>query len=176
MVLLVVLTASSCKKGWLDVTSGSEVRSEEQFKSESGFKDALIGTYIGMTDPALYSRDVTYNIVDILSQQYGAISSQGQFVDFQTYNYTSIRSVPRIDVIWNKTYNVIANVNNALINIDKNKSALSPISYSIIKGELLGLRAFLHFDLMRMYGYGNIANRSDLSGKLAIPYVLDFNK
>lgn len=176
MVLLVVLISSSCTKDWLDVTSGSEVRSDDQFKSESGFKDALIGAYIGMTDPALYSRDLTYNIVDLLSQQYGVMTTLSQYGEFQTYNYTSVRTVPRIEAVWNKTYSVIANVNNALTNIDKNKAVLNPISYAIIKGELLGLRAFLHFDLMRLYGYGNIANRTDLAGKFAIPYVVNFDK
>lgn len=176
IVFLLVLLSTSCKKGWLDVTSTSEIRSEDQFNSEAGFKDALIGAYIGMTDQDLYSKNMTYNVMDILSQQYSPLPTLAVNYNFQTYNYTGVRSTPTIEAMWSKSYNTIANINNALTNIDKNKPLLNPIGYSIIKGELLGLRAFLHFDLMRTFGYGNLANRPDILGKLAIPYVNQFTK
>ncbi|MNK33366.1 SusD family protein [compost metagenome] len=174
--LSILLSISSCKKGWLDVNSGTQINSDTQFSSESGFKDALMGVYIGMTDPALYSKDITWGLVDILSHQYRPLTGNEQYVDIYNYNYKTIKATTRIDAVWNKSYNTIANINNALLNIDKNKANLDPINYAIIKGELLGLRAFLHFDLMRLYGYGNIANRPELAGKLAIPYVTDFKK
>ncbi|SFH12341.1 RagB/SusD family nutrient uptake outer membrane protein [Pedobacter insulae] len=175
-ILLVALFATSCKKGWLDVTSSSEIRAEDQFTSESGFKDALIGVYIGMTDRSLYASQLTWGAMDLISHQYQAYPASAGYFQFQNHNYRSTEATPQVDAIWNKTYNVIADINNALGHIDKNKSALNPISYSIIKGELLGLRAFLHFDLMRIYGHGNISGRTDLSGKLAIPYVMVFDK
>lgn len=176
MALVLAMLGSSCTKDWLDVAAESQIRAEDQFNSESGFKDALIGSYIGMTDPALYSKDLTWNMIDLLSQQYNALPAGAQYLDLQQYNYTSVRAQPKIDAVWSHAYNTIANINGALNYIDKKKAVLNPISFSIIKGELLGLRAFLHFDLMRIYGYGNLANRTDLSGKLAIPYVSNFNK
>lgn len=174
--LVIICTASSCKKGWLDVTSAAQIRAEDQFKSEAGFRDALMGVYIGMTDPALYSRDMTWNLVDLLSQQYNTLTSLASYYEVQAYQYKSVRGMPKVDALWNKSYGVIANINSALAQIDNNKAVLHPISYAIIKGELLGLRAFLHFDLLRLYGYGNIANRTDLDGKLALPYVLQLSK
>lgn len=176
LALLIVFSVSSCKKGWLDVTSGTEIKSDDQFKSESGFKDALMGVYIGMTDPALYARDMTWGLVDVLSRQYRTHTGSAQYTDINGYNYQTIKSAGQIDAIWNKTYTTIANINNALANIDKSKSVLNPINYSIIKGELLALRAFLHFDLIRVYGHGNYANRPELAGRLTIPYVSDFKK
>jgi hypothetical protein len=177
-ILLATLSVTSCKKGWLDVTSSSEIRAEDQFTTEAGFKDALIGVYIGMTDQSLYSNQMTWGALDLISHQYEPYTNlaSATYYDFQNHNYRSVVATPQVDAIWNKTYNVIANINNALSYIDKNKSVLNPISYSIIKGELLGLRAFLHFDLMRVYGYGNISGRTDLTGKLAVPYVKEFNK
>lgn len=175
-VLLIGLCSTSCKKGWLDVTSDSEIRSDDQFKSEAGFKDALMGVYIGMTSPTLYAKDMTWNMMDILSHQYSPLNASTAYYDVQNHNYKSVAAAPQIDAIWNKSYNVIANINNALNNIDKNKSVLNPKSYAIIKGELLGLRAFLHLDLMRVYGYGNLANRADIASKFAIPYVSNFSK
>lgn len=177
-ILLATSVMSSCKKGWLDVTSSSEIRAEDQFKSESGFRDALIGVYIGMTDQSLYSSQLTWGALDLVSHQYEPQNNftTTRYYQFQNHNYRDVLSTPQVDGIWNNAYNVIANINTALSYIDQNKSVLDPISHSIIKGELLGLRAFLHFDLMRLYGYGNIAGRTDLTGKLAIPYVREFSK
>jgi hypothetical protein len=175
-ILLLTLGASSCKKGWLDVTSSAEIRAEDQFSTEAGFKDALMGAYIGMTDRSLYGSQLTWGALDLISHQYQAPQSLAQYYQFHNHEYRGVLASPQVDAIWNKTYRVIANVNNALAYIDKNKSVLNPVSYSIIKGELLGLRAYLHFDLLRLYGYGNIADRTDLNGKLALPYVTVFSK
>lgn len=173
---LLLVLSSSCKKGWLDTTSSAEIRTEDQFSNEAGFKDALMGVYIGMTDPGLYSRNMTWNLVDLLSQQYNTLTTLAQFADVQQFRYRSVRAMPNLDAMWARSYNVIANINNALSYIDKNKSVLHSIQYSIIKGELLGLRAMLHFDLMRLYGYGNLGARAAMLQKPAIPYVTKFSK
>jgi starch-binding outer membrane protein, SusD/RagB family len=175
--LVVVTTiSSSCKKGWLDATSGAQVRSEELFKTEAGCKDALMGVYIGMTSPDLYAKEMTWSIVDVLSLQYNLLPDNANLYAVQSYVYKNSKVVAKVDALWNKQYNVIANVNSALIGIDNNKTVLPSITYSIMKGELLGLRAFLHFDLLRLYGHGNMANRPELATKLTIPYVTEFTK
>ena len=173
--MCLLLAATSCEE-WLDVTPNTQIRAEEQFKSEDGFKDALIGVYIGMATPELYAKDMTWNLVDLLSQQYAVLPNLASYVDVQHYQYRSTKAVPQVDALWNNSYKLIANINNALHYMEKNKEVLHPISHDIIKGELLGLRAFIHFDLMRLYGYGNLADRSDLAGKLAIPYVTEYKK
>ncbi len=82
-----------------------------------------------------------------------------------TYQYTAQRALSMLNSVWQKAYNVIANVNNALKFIDKRQGVLDPASYRMIKGELLAIRAMLHFDMMRLYGYGNLAGRTDKSTK-----------
>jgi hypothetical protein len=176
IALGLMVSLNSCKKSWLDVNSDTTITSDSQFTSEGGFKDALMGIYINMGDQSLYAKDMTWNMVDIMAQQYASLASNSLYSAFQAYNYRTTISEPIVDANWKKAYNVIANINNILTNIEKNKSVLNNIEYSIIKGELLGLRAFVHFDLMRLYGYGNIANRGDLASKLAIPYVTEFSK
>ena len=37
---------------------------------------------------------------------------------------------------------------------------LNKVYYHVIKGELLAIRAYMHFDLLRLYGYGDWKNRS----------------
>lgn len=165
----------SCEN-FLDETSSAQITANDQFSSTSGFKDALIGVYIGMTQPALYSKDLSYNMIDVMSRQYEPLTGNALYAQAQSFNYRGVLSTTQIDNLWIKTYNVIANINSALDAIDVNSSILNPIDYSIIKGELLGLRAFLHFDLMRLYGLGNLENRPNGDGELAMPYVTSFSK
>ncbi|EOR96295.1 hypothetical protein ADIARSV_0530 [Arcticibacter svalbardensis MN12-7] len=174
--LLLILVTSSCKKGWLDVTASNQIKAEDQFKQTSGFRDALMGVYIGMTNPELYSRDMTWNMVDLLSQQYNPLTGLARYDQVQQFNYRSIEAVDKVDALWNREYNVIASTNAALEHLDKSEGVLNTIDHAIIKGELLGLRAFLHFDLIRLYGHSDYAKRPELKSKLTIPYILKFSK
>lgn len=174
-VLLIFITISC--EDFLDKTSSDQITADDQFSQASGFKDALIGVYISMTKPEMYSRDMTYNLVDILSQQYEPLTAGSPlYAQVQEYNYRGVLSTSQVNNIWIKTYNAIANINSALGAIDEKVEVLSDIDYSIIKGELLGLRAFLHFDLLRLYGKGNLANRNDVNTDLTIPYVTSLSK
>jgi hypothetical protein len=50
-------------------------------------------------------------------------------------------------------YNVIANVNNLLAHLESHGNVIETPGYrETIEGEALALRAFLHFDLLRMFG------------------------
>src|SRR5690606_38379174 len=69
-------------------------------------------------------------------------------------------------------YKAIAQANFVLANIEDNKSVLSPGAYNIIKGEALGMRAFLHFDLLRLFAPALLDGSN--SGTPAIPYVDEF--
>ncbi len=175
--ILILLITSSCDN-WLDVTASDEIRAEDQFETEAGFRDALIGAYVSMTDEDLYSNYMTYNVVDVLSQQYLRFTAGfAVCYDIQKFDYEELDAQYQIEAIWNKMYFSIANINSALKYMDsKGESILDPIEYSIIKGELLGLRAFLHFDLMRLFGHSNVAERSDISSLYAIPYVTEYTK
>ena len=51
--LLLLGTMTSCED-WLDVDPKSEVKSDVMFQSVSGFKDALTGIYLLMSDQDLY--------------------------------------------------------------------------------------------------------------------------
>ncbi|RAJ06466.1 SusD-like starch-binding protein associating with outer membrane [Chitinophaga skermanii] len=170
------LLGSACKKGWLDETPSSQIRADQQFETEGGFRDALIGVYIGMTQPGYYSREMSWNIVDRLAMMYAPYAASNIYSEFQNYNYKATTSRSFIDNMWNYAYTDIANINNALKYIDERKQILDPINYNLIKGELLALRAYIHFDLVRLFGHSNFAGRPELAGKLAIPYATEYGK
>ncbi|GGH22165.1 RagB/SusD family nutrient uptake outer membrane protein [Sphingobacterium alkalisoli] len=153
----------SCEK-WLDVQPKTQIKANELFETEAGFKEALAGIYTIMTDRALYGREMTYGMMGVLSHEWTGFSPS--YNDDATYNYLSSLSRGRIDAVWSNMYKAISNANMLLDNIDNN-NVFTGNNYTIIKGEALALRAFLHFDLVRCFGLSYAVNSSQAS----IPYV-----
>lgn len=164
--LCLMLAFSSCES-WLDVSPKSEVKETDLFSKESGFKTALLGQYLNMSKTNLYGGNLTMGFLDVLAQYYEISSEKSNFMPVSKYNYTDQLSKPIVTEIWNSMYEIIANLNNLLENMEKRKSLFSGSNYNIIKGEALGLRAFLHFDLLRLYAPSYAVGKD----APAIPYV-----
>ncbi|WP_164735481.1 RagB/SusD family nutrient uptake outer membrane protein [Pseudoflavitalea rhizosphaerae] len=163
VAVIFLLTLSSCKK-WMDVQPKISIKSDVLLRTEQGYRDALIGCYTLMKNQQLYARELTFGFVDAAAQQYDTYNN-AVYNDVARWNYTAVASVrSKIDGIWSGMYNVLANVNNILDNIDSDKSIFTNGNYEIIKGEALAIRAFLHLDLLRLFA------SSDLALK-AIPYI-----
>ncbi len=141
----------SCNE-WLDVQPKTMVEEREFYSREIGFMESLTGIYIKMANTNLYARNLSYGFLDVLGQRYQAENSI-VYQDPLLYTFPSTKTEATTSSIWKGMYNTIANVNNLVKWTDKNKKAFTtPGYYEIIRGEALGLRAFLHFDLLRMYG------------------------
>lgn len=168
---------SSCSD-WLNAVPSSQVRNDDQFSSEEGFQQALIGCYIGLTKESLFGRNLSFYLPDVMAQQYEPFLFGGSIfgITFQSYKFETVQSQEGINEIWVGLYNVISNCNNALQNIDLRKDVLHPISYDVIKGELLALRAFTHFEILRLFGHPNLAQKNDKDKVVTIPYALKSNK
>lgn len=167
--LKVILTALplmllSCNK-WLDIEPKSQVRDSDLFSTESGFKEALAGVYSALTYEPLYGREMTFGLIGVLGYEW---DSQASLYDAdKAYAYeTNQSSLNRIEDIWNGVYNAINNNNKLLAEIEGKKSIFTGDNYAIIKGEALALRAFMHFDLLRIFG----ASYQENPQKIAIPY------
>lgn len=175
IVLLLALGSFSCES-WLDVDPKSEIKADALFETETGFKDALIGAYLLMTSQDLYGLEMTVGFADALGQQYTIQESSNSYYYAARYQYKQSTVTNRISKIWSAAYNVIANLNKLLEQLEAKKDILHPSNYNMIKGEALGLRAFLHFDLMRMFGYGDLKNKPENLNKISIPYVVTYSK
>ena len=165
-----LLLFSACSD-WLNVEPKTTVKEEEVFGRELGFKEALTGAYIKMASTDLYARNLTFGFMDILGGRYTQKTEQKDYYTFAPDPSSTAESYSRS--IWSSMYNIIANLNNMLYYCDKNKRVFTTASYyEIIKGEALGLRAFLHFDLLRMYG----PIYKDKPTAKRIAYRTEFNK
>lgn len=155
---------------WLDVQPKTSIKGEDLFSSESGFKDALTGFYLNMAKSEVYAKEMTYGYVDLLAGNYD--NYPGEYYEEKRYDYDVTWESTK-NGIYTKLYNIIANINNFLHYLDKNRNVLTTEHYyEIMKGEALGLRAFLHFDLLRLFGP---VYKLDPKAK-AIPYRKSFDR
>lgn len=173
----VLMTLTSCNN-WLDTGSSTQIRGDELLKTEAGFLDALTGIYINMSSSSMYGKNMTSYVVDMLAQPYTDFrSASNERSALMSGQYNDAQAVPFIESMWNNTYKTIASINNELKYVEANEDeVLSPFVQNMIKGELLALRAFLHLDLMRLYGYGDLQNMEDRETHPTIPYVTVYAK
>lgn len=165
---------SSCE-GFLNVNPSNEIAASEQFSSEVGFQEALSGAYTLMTVPELYGREMTFGFMDVVAQQYGIFSDMSSpYFYAQYFEYNKGGSISLCDNVWCKQFTVLANVNDILAFVDENRNVFSTQeSYKLVKGEALAMRAFLHFDLLRLY----VPYDADRTSTLKVmPYVEEFTK
>ncbi len=149
---------------WLDVKPKSQVEDSELFESETGFKEALAGVYSSMVNENTYSKELIFGAMGVLGHEWDGYPAQ--YESIADYDYSVANSENIIRGIWEKSYNSIANVNNLLNHIEGSENLFFNNNYSIIKGEALALRAFLHFDLLRCFGVSYAVNNNMPS----IPY------
>jgi len=176
---LIILTVfSSCKK-WLDVTPQTQIKEGEQFSSQQGFTDALFGTYTLAASDSLYGNSLSFGMLDVLAQYYeNKASTTTWYGPMARYMYTSASTggtlsvVVKVNNIWGGMYNAIAQANYILKNVDVHKDVLKGDAYNIVKGEALALRAFMHFDLLRMFAPAWLDGAN--AQRTAIPYMEQF--
>lgn len=152
---------------WLDVSPKTEVKETDLFSKESGFKTVLLGAYIELASSSLYGGNLTMGFMDVLAQYYSVTSEESTYMPMHLYDYEHADVKPIVTQIWSGLYEVIANLNNLIWNMEQRKQIFTNSNYDIIKGEALGLRAYLHFDLLRMYASSYVLGKDEL----AIPYV-----
>ena len=172
MGLILICSLTACEN-WFDISAKSELKSEDLLSNEQGFRDALMGCYGAMKSESLYGAQLTMTYMDVLGQYYSTASASLNVFEYaNNYNYTNQKEEDRKDAIWKKLYNVVANTNSLLEQIDGKKSVFPVHEYELIKGEAQGLRAFLHFDLLRLFAFAPSMNGG--LQKAAIPYVDKF--
>lgn len=166
----IILT--SCNK-WLDLQPEAQVSEDELFKTAEGFEESLNGIYTRCIHWRLYGEELSFGLPEVLAQNYSIMPVDGRpekldYTQDVLYNYANQRLIARKDSIWSGLYNAIGNCNILLSHIEEKKAILTNNRYPIIKGEALALRAFLHFDLLRLFAPSFTSNPA----AKGIPYVV----
>lgn len=169
ITFVVVSLFSSCNK-WLDVDLINQVDENKLFQKEQGFKDALAGVYNKMSSSSLYGRTLSYEMLDVMAQYYSYSSMDQSYHYIRDFDYKNVSVKQKIASIWNDMYSNIAAINNIIRWEEKNGQVMSDDIRKQIKGEALALRAYLHFDLYRMFSEDMKYNPTAQS----IPYNKEF--
>lgn len=162
---LASMVLTGCHK-YLDVSPKSSLSEDQLFESEVGFEQALNGVYAQLAARELYGDNLTMGFVSALAQNYAVSGTDAPFVQTRALNYTSAEVLSYTNAIWSAAYSAIAGANKVIANTESRRSVLPAYNYKLIRGEALALRAFLHFEVLRLYGP---EYTSGTAGK-AIPY------
>ncbi|WP_405606827.1 RagB/SusD family nutrient uptake outer membrane protein [Polaribacter sp. Asnod1-A03] len=161
ILLLLVVTAISCDDR-LDTFPTSTVATEEAFRNEGDFTNAMNGAYLAMLTGTYY--DGSMQLRDILTDNL-IISREGRLSFKQAHdwlydeNYSTFHST--------SAYAAIRNVNTLIANLDIIDDGDFKDN---ILGEALAVRALAHFDIIKYYG--EIPTQSSSSNSsLAMPYI-----
>ena len=170
LLLLATCFFTSCND-WLDVNPKSQIKEEDHFSREGGYKDQLTGIYTAMTTQSMYGLNMGIGFAEVLSHTYN-IDPNGNWRYANDFNYTETSSEGTIGTIWSSTYSAIANCNILLRNIENaDPNIFTDYNYHVYRGEALGLRAFLHFDLMRLFACAPSMN----GNAPGVPYVTEYS-
>lgn len=151
-IALCLLTAQSCNN-WLDVQPTDRQTEAQTYSSVSGFYSVLNGIYTKMNTKYSYGEHLSYNMIEILAKRFVIAGTKNEVgTAFQQYTYSDKKAKEVIQKIWETNYNIILNCNIVLANAELKKDMLGEKDYSIIKGEMLAVRAFIHFDMLRLFG------------------------
>jgi hypothetical protein len=112
-------------------------------------------------------------VPEALSRHWATSNTASPIYRLSDYEHTNSVAEGMYDRLWLNYYNVIAQLNNIIGNIEKSDIKFSYGNDKLIEGEALGLRAFLHLEVLRFFGpVPDIAQSNDI----AIPYVTELTK
>ena len=139
---------------WLDVDSSTNVKGEELFSKPDGFYTAVNGVYRLLGDVSLYGESLTWGLASVIGNNYDESKLPEKYANLSNYAYDENNNKALIDPVWESGYSVIANCNYIIENIEGRDSSFFPlkqIEKDMILGEMLGVRAMMHFDLLRLF-------------------------
>ncbi len=166
------LAVASCGD-WLDVNPRAQIKQSALYSSEEGFQSSLNGVYAAMGSAAMYGFSGTVLIPESFARHWTVPNSTASNINrLSNFDFSNQSVEPVLDGMWQYYYNAIAQLNDLLANLEGSEVKFGASNRALLEGEARGLRAFLHFDLLRMFGPMPV-NVSESA--VAIPYVTEMS-
>ena len=154
-LLLAIFSLSACND-WLDVRPDTEQRDEDQFSTEQGFYDAIVGAYMEMSSQDIYGERMTMTNIESLANQWllSTGSMRDEDVQLSNHAYDNVEyAQAAIKTIYAKLFNVIAQANMIIKNVDERGDViLDPAVRYTLQGEAYAMRAYCQLDVLRLFG------------------------
>lgn len=159
LLLLTVLSFASCSD-WLDVTPNDKKLEDDLFSSESEINTANNGLYRELIGESLYGGNLTQTSLGMMGHAYIYPESQPSNGNVElvswalaNFNFTQNDETKKIFTdIWKNSYAALLHINTYIKNVNESPAVISEQNKKILLGEAYGLRAYVHFDLFRLFG------------------------
>ena len=154
--ILLLLSFSSCSD-WFEVQPENEIAKEDLFATYDGYRTALNGIYRNLSDASLYGNNLSFGFISLLGQNYDVpayilpYDVSGNIMNYE-YDNADLKSITQ--AIWEKAFNTVANCNVLIQNAESRGNDFfdeGENEKNVILGEAKGLRAFIHFDMLRLF-------------------------
>ncbi|MDR2270143.1 MAG: RagB/SusD family nutrient uptake outer membrane protein [Sphingobacterium sp.] len=162
--LIACSSFAACNK-FLDIKPVDKILETEVFKDEKSVQVALNGIYLRLAKPELYGGKMTMQTLDVLGQYYN-IGAAHAYTQLFNYKYTDIAVQKEFETIWSAAYANLLNINNFIEKLQQS-TAMDKTTKDLMLGEAIGMRAFIHLDMLRLFG--PIPNQD--ANMESIPYV-----
>lgn len=169
-IVLIAVTAGSCTKQ-LNILPKDQVDAAAVYTSVSNLNQAVLGVYADWREEPLVRIGSVLSDECRIGAKNSGIGLTGSGQNLFRWAFTS--NDQEVADPWTNGYLIINRVNLVLASIDKVpvSNAAEQTKKLNLKGELLAIRAFQHFDLYRVYGYSGVYD----TAALAVPYVTGTN-
>jgi len=158
LLLLTVVSFVSCNN-WLDVTPKDKMLEDQQFSTEDNINSATNGLYREMTNENLYGGQLTQTTLEMMGHVYSYPPTQPAtgnpnlpFYFLANFQYTQDEVKGNFSKIWKTAYSTLLHINVYIKNMNESSAIISEQNKKILLGEAYGLRAYIHFDLFRLFG------------------------
>ena len=155
---------------FLDINPESEVVNDDMFSTAEGVEDALYGVYMSMVKEDMYGGDMSVLIPELLGQNF--VTDDGYLIYVSRLDNENSYARNMTKKMWPGSYLVISYLNNIIENLEQ-KSVKDFKYYNLYRGEALGVRAAIHFDLLRLFAV-HINSTDEKAKAKAIPYVTKY--
>ncbi len=149
VLVALALATSSCTE-WLDVDPVSEIGADQLFETKQGFDVAINGIYMTLASQELYGGELNYGATELMARS--LISASNTDIAFMDHDYEYSGALGRISAIWSKSYNLVANCNKFLEELEKKDDHFfAKYEYEQYRGQALAARALTYFNLVRLF-------------------------
>jgi len=154
---LLLLTGGACSD-WLDVDPIDKVLEDKQYSTEDNINSALNGLYRQMTAKDLYGGKLSQTTIETMGHYYFypdklETSGTGNEIVYQlgNFSYETTKAISVFNSLWTTAYKTLLNINNFIKGVNESDAVMSADHKNIVLGEAYALRAYLHFDLYRLF-------------------------
>lgn len=149
-LLLACVLCSGCEKWLTAETPSTQIDIDDIFATDAAALSTINGIYsqLSSTEIGIANGGMTL-ICGLLSDELLNYSSRPDYVEFFNNNVTPPNNTIRL--LWSEAYQNIYAANLVLEQLDRSPAISDQVRH-VMKGEALFLRAFLHFNLLQLFG------------------------